>query len=152
MGWNSAPEGESSLKVFDVATLSPVQSFSGIERAVVGLAFSPDGKMVAASQPGPADGARVVLCDVASGRTLRVLEHHANVRCLAFAPDGKTLAVGMIDGNLALWDPDTGARRVLLDAQNSPIFGLAYAPDGRTLVTMGRTGGLKLWEVPGPRL
>ena len=41
-------------------------------------------------------------------RTLLPEHRLAGSRCLAFSPDGKTLAVGNVDGTVSLWDMDSG--------------------------------------------
>src|SRR5262249_59203127 len=65
-----------------------------------GLAFSPDGWLLAAAENGCR---RLIVYDLDSGET--VLEHEENflIGCLAFAPDGMTLAVGGPQG-VHLWE------------------------------------------------
>jgi WD40 repeat protein len=140
-----------TLKLLDVATLAVTRSFEGVESLVPALAYSPDGKVLAVPQVVPERDAQVVLCEAASGRRIRVLPHHSSVLSIAFAPGGTTLAAGLLDGNLLLWDPSTGTQKALV-AQKGLVTGLAFAPDGRTLATAGRLDGVKLWDVPGPLL
>ena len=54
------------------------------------MALSPDGRTLAS----PSDDKTVRLWDVESGRLLRTLEHQAAVVCVAWSPDGTTLASG----------------------------------------------------------
>jgi WD40 repeat protein len=46
----------------------------------------------------------VKLWDVATWRERRTLQHTGEVLCLAFAPDGKTLAAGSCDKTIRLWE------------------------------------------------
>jgi len=63
------------------------------------LAFSPDGRLVAA-----ANGARITIWDVADPQLAADLQGGGDViRALAFSPDGATLASAAADGTLALW-------------------------------------------------
>ena len=71
------------------------------------LALSPDGRLLAVVE---FDGQAVEVVETASGRTRLVLSgHRDHARCLAFSPDGKTLASGGNDNVIYLWDV-TGAR------------------------------------------
>lgn len=83
-----------------------------------GLAFSPDGRLVAGAQqstfvyapvdssvPAQAPTNRIVVWELASGQVRQEFTgHHGTVACLAFAPDGRTLATGSADSTVVLWD------------------------------------------------
>src|SRR5262249_27985606 len=66
-----------------------------------------------------------------------------SVSCLAFAPDGKTLAVGTgawdgrrPPGEVALWDLAKGLVRASVSVAPAMVTGLAFTPDGRTVVAV----------------
>jgi WD40 repeat protein/predicted Ser/Thr protein kinase len=75
--------------------------------------------------------------------------HDSAVLCLAYSPDGETLASAGIDGNIKLWNVKTGKLRAELSKKNDTftIWALAFAPDGRTLVSGDAAGNLLFWEV-----
>ena len=69
------------------------------------------------------DDAVVRLRDLASGRVVGRLEGHRDaVSCLAFSPDGKTLATGSYDRTVKLWDVAT--RRLQDHAHRAHQLGL----------------------------
>jgi WD40 repeat protein/serine/threonine protein kinase/tetratricopeptide (TPR) repeat protein len=75
--------------------------------------------------------------------------HSGQVQSVAFAPDGKTLAAGDVDGGVRLWDVATGKERLALPRQGGNMWGLAYSPDGRTLATGSHIADIvRLWD-PG---
>jgi WD40 repeat protein/serine/threonine protein kinase len=81
------------------------------------------------------------LCRDGSRQTLR---HPESVQCVAFSPDGKTMATGG-GSTIQLWDVAT-RRYTRLITGGAWITALAFAPDGNTLVILD-TGGVRLWDM-----
>jgi WD40 repeat protein len=72
--------------------------------------------------------------------------HDGPVRCMDVAPAGNLLATGGQDGNVMLWDVNTGKRiRILADAHPRGVHRVAFAADGRTLASVGEEG-LTVWR------
>jgi WD40 repeat protein len=107
------------------------------------LAFSRDGKLLAASRP----DSSVVVLDPTTGqvrRTLRPLGADETVS-LAFASGG-TLATGTRGGIVQLWNPVSGAQTgdpVAVAA--GPVTSIAFDPTGPRFATTGQDGTVKLW-------
>jgi WD40 repeat protein len=97
---DAASEGH-TVNLFDVAGQQPIAQLSGYSDAVYGLAFSPDGTTLAAS-----DGnGKIRLSDTATYQTLAILDGPTKgVFNVAFSPDGGTLATS---GKPVLWDLDS---------------------------------------------
>jgi WD40 repeat protein len=80
--------------------------------------------------------------------------HGKTLLSVIFAPDGKRLATGYIDGTARLWDltaPDlfAGAR---LFTHDGPVYDIAFSPDGQTLVTARGDGTVRLWMLDRDQL
>ena len=74
-------------------------------RQVYGVAFSPDGRLLATAS----SDKTARLWDPATGEHLRTLTGHTDwVRGVAFSPDGRLLATASDDNTARLWDPATG--------------------------------------------
>src|SRR5215216_4316710 len=72
----------------------------------------------------------------------------AAVRSVAFAPDGRTLAVGGADGVARLWDVRTREAIAELTAGGSrAVVSVGFARSGRTVAVGSADGTVRLWDV-----
>jgi RNA polymerase sigma factor (sigma-70 family) len=113
------------------------------------LAFSPDGKRIAAGF-----GRRAVLLwDVASGKEVRRWEEISFwVGGLAFAPDGKTLAAaGAFSSAVHLLDLATGKMRETDAGHTAGVPSLRFAADGKSLTSMGHDDSIIHWDLATQR-
>jgi WD40 repeat protein len=113
---------------------------------LVSLAFSPDGKALAAAH-GP-----VRLIDVATGKDLWRVESESHIAvAVAVSPDGRLIASGDLNGTVHLWDRQGG--REIQRFQESPgsCYSLAFSPGGKYLA--GTSAGVVLvWDVATGKL
>src|SRR5215831_16107754 len=107
--WRINPSNNARYAMLAAATLPGIAILTGHAGPVVSVAFSPDGKTVAA---GRGDGT-VRLWDLATHRQIGGIlgrpqnGHVGGVLSVAFSPDGKTVAAGRGDGTVRLWDLTT---------------------------------------------
>ncbi len=121
-----------TVNVWDVETERQVFTLPGAHNK--GLATSTDGRFLAAIR-----GASVSLIDLQSDfRTRKLVSASGEVFCLAFSPDGNTLAIGTTQPiTVSLWDSRTARLLMQLETDAPNIYGLAFSPDGKRLVLTG---------------
>ena len=87
------------MQLWDPATGEPLRTLTGHTDRVKGVAFSPDGRLLASGGAG-----EVQLWDPATGEPLRTLTGHTSwVKGVAFSPDGRLLASCSEDKTVRLW-------------------------------------------------
>lgn len=115
-----------------------------------GFALSPDGRTLAA-----AAGKSAAFWDLATGRLTRRLSFNRDVHCLAFAPDGKAVAVAGEDCVGHLFNLASGKESQRFVGHqpaevpfrfSSAIWGVVFLDKGRKLVTWGSDKTVRLWE------
>jgi RNA polymerase sigma factor (sigma-70 family) len=118
--------------------------------SVVAVAFSPDGKLLAA---GGAEDRSIRVWDMQTGKLKHLLTGH-EIKSLAFAADGNTLASAGMDGKIVLWDVAKEKARVTLQGHDKDdqgrgpwALGVVFAPDGRTLASGGSDGTVRFWRL-----
>ncbi|MEK6408133.1 MAG: caspase family protein [Acidobacteriota bacterium] len=116
-----------SIKVWDTQTGSELNSLAGHNNFVSGLAFSPDGRMLAS---GGFDST-IKLWDLSSGRELRTLAGHGgSIVAVDFSSDGRFVVSGSDDGSARLWNTQTGALVATMVSLNKGDDWLVVTPDG----------------------
>lgn len=172
--------GMNTMNLRDTATLKGIATFRNDPVSSLGVsfwsvAFSPDAKTLVSAnghslqgrlsendavQLWDADtGKKIatleghtdfVMWDVASGKNIANLKDEAEVWCVAFSADNKTIAAGG-GKTVRLWDAATGKKTATLSAwtENYPpdcVRSVTFSPDGKT-VAAGSMCQIKFWNV-----
>ncbi len=108
--------------------------------------FSPDGKVLAICS-----GAFISRWDVETGKR-HELNEIGHTRCVAYSPDGGTLAVGTGKDTVTVCDADSlEVKTTLRTTPSIEVWGVKYSPDGSLIACCGgeyhRMVPIMVWDV-----
>lgn len=111
-----------------------------LDKQIHEISFSPDGDLLAVAAM---DG--VYLYDVATMDMINYMEDLSVAKCVAFSPDGTSLAAGtLMENEVVYWDAETAER--LFSFLNLPhnVYSVAFSSD-RVLASGMGDGNLFIW-------
>ncbi|MFA7242764.1 MAG: pentapeptide repeat-containing protein, partial [Sulfuricellaceae bacterium] len=72
--------------------------------------------------------------------------HLGSINCIAFSPDGSTIATASSDNSARLWDTASGKELRRFDGHGSTVFSIAFSPDGSSIATASDDNSARLWD------
>ena len=116
---------------------------------VASLTFSPDGKTLVSTST---KYQTVKLWEVGNLRLLHTLPGHTDQsRCVAWSPDGRTVAYSRSDSAICVFDVEQSCYQVALVGHTADVYGLAFTPDGKSLLSGSADGTQRVWDVQSGR-
>jgi WD40 repeat protein len=147
------------IRLLKVDTGKSVVPFPKITNTVASAAFSPDAKTLVS---GSVEDGEIKVWDTETGQERRTLRGHTfqhkgqeyrqKVWCVAFSPDGNTVASGSADETIKLWDASTGSELHTLKGHDYYLLSVAFSPAGRLLASSSADLTVKLWDTGNARL
>ncbi|MEM6614258.1 MAG: AAA-like domain-containing protein, partial [Cyanobacteria bacterium P01_C01_bin.72] len=130
-----------------VYNLAEKNTFSGHQDIVLGVGYSPNGRLIAS---GSSD--TTIKIWQRNGKLLQTIEGHKDtVQDVTFSPDGQTIASGSEDRTIKFWNRNGKLLRTI-DAHEGTVNRLAYSPDGKMLASASEDKTVRLWNQNGKPL
>jgi WD40 repeat protein len=180
--WAFSPDGQllaaitaesGQLRLWHVRAGKAVLAFQVCQRGgppdfnpnetVDGLAFSTDGRWLATSHVNWGHGHGLRIWEVVTGRLVQEVKLPCAAYCLAFSPDGWTVAASTFDQRgkkwgACFWGAANGQLLGQVEGHAGVVTTMAFAPDQRTFLTGSTDGTVLVWDVgalasarPAPR-
>ena len=142
------------VELLDASTGKRVATLSGHADVVRALAFSRDGKLLAAAGGLPARSGEVIVWDAASRTMIATIHGHGDcIYAVAFSADGRRVATSSYDKLIKLWDAATEKETATLKDHIDSIYALKFSPDGTRIASGAADRTVKLWDAAtGQRL
>ena len=141
-----------NVQLWDTRTSRLLKTLAGRIYGGAHLAFSPDGRLLAASGRASSGGDPDYIFEVwdtSTGKTLLDLQEYMDYETNpTFSPDGRTIAIGGEKG-IRILEARTGDLLRTLDIRLGSWSHLTFSPDGKMLVTQFSLPGyetIELWD------
>ncbi len=136
------------VELWDPDSGREVRRLKGLHNQVFSVAFSPDGKHVAA-----ASGYNSLVCvwETETGKRLGEAPGHeaGMITRLAYSADGRTITSSSADQTIRQWDALTGRQTRLIATPNATARAAMLSPDGKSVVCGSWAGDLRILDPAG---
>jgi WD40 repeat protein len=150
---------DKTIRVWDLASGESIRTLRlaighGVDGVINALNITPDGQRIAfgivdvvqrttADHPAP-----VYLVNLSDGRVERTFDKLTNlISALVISADGKRLAAGSANGEVAIWDVASGKLEHYTHSHAAGIRHLALSPDGSRMLTLAENQTSGIWSV-----
>lgn len=139
------------VKIYQLSTsqlVAEIEAHRDVVTAMCSLHPNYNDNLVLCAGSANLDG-RIVVWDVfRKDKRVRELKgHQGNITALTSLGDGRTIASAAHDGNIIVWDTQSGQEMSRQLGHSSMISSMRYIPSKNILVSAGWDSNIKVWSV-----
>ncbi|KAL8606486.1 hypothetical protein ACOMHN_037717 [Nucella lapillus] len=117
----------------------------GVERSITSAAINSQGDLIAL---GCGQLGQLLVWEWQSQQqVLKQQAHFNNTACLAYAPNGQTLASGGDDGKVKVWDTASGFCFVTFDHHTGKVTGITFTQNGKAILSSSLDGTVRAFDL-----
>jgi WD40 repeat protein len=143
----SGAYGEVTL--WDAATGTLKQKFTGFADRVVTLSFSPDSKLLATGGGMPTEDGEIKVFDLGTAKQILDIKkdgHSDQVFGVCFSPDGTKLATCAADKFVKVYEIPNGKFIKSFEGHTHHVLDVGWKADGKLLASAGADNVVKIWD------
>jgi len=116
------------------------------------VAFSPNGKYIAAGTSSGREGEEVIIWNVENGELFKILKTNIRdvdntVESISFSPDSKYIVTGNSDKTVKLWNVNEGTVIRTLEGHRNSVNSISFSADGRFIASGSRDKTVRIWNI-----
>jgi WD40 repeat protein len=136
------------ITLWDVQTGAVKTKITGLADRVVTLAFSSDGKILAAGGGAATEDGELKLYEVPAGKLIIDIKsaHSDIVYGVSFSPDDKMLATCGADKFVKVWEVPGGKLVKSFEGHTHHVLDVGWKSDGKLLASAGGDNVVKVWN------
>lgn len=134
---------DGSIRLWDIVSGNNTQTIAGHIGIVHDMMFSPNGQNLVSCS----DDGTVRLWDISTQKMKILKRYSKKVRCVAFSPDGRTIASGGDNRIISIYSTEIEDTIQTLELKHKDtVFCLTFSPDSWTLANGIFDGTIRLWD------
>ncbi|MFA6456958.1 MAG: caspase family protein [Bacteroidota bacterium] len=138
---------DKTVKLWDLATGTPLGQFPSLRSEITALAFSPDGKIVVAASY---DGS-LTLFNAGTFTVFKsIMEKRSYATALTFSPDGKYFAAAHVDSTVSVWNGRSGESVATMKSASGQATSIAFHSNSKYLLTVAST--VSFWDIASQKI
>jgi WD40 repeat protein len=139
--------GQTPKRESDNQTKQEVYTKKKFDCAIYTAAFSPDMRFLASG------GSGICIWEIETGRLVKTFvaepvneAKSVEAVSVAFSPDHQTIATGLRDGTVRIWELFSGRQLKILKGPTSGLRAIRYSSNGQYIAAGGHDAVLHLWD------